>query len=540
MGSDQIRLIQTADMLCEDAAIATIAAWWGLHYEMAYSELWDFDFVKANDELPQQIGNRICIKNEKIKFQLLKEYHNIALALFDCADPNEKTRLVLSEIKNNHPVVTFFKIAQKPWIKPYDISDGSDPLILFEFDKGNNGFHCIDIHGEAEKIEFLSLEVFLKGCVSGFSNDFYSFAKLKPVNNPVDWRAIVKSAVNSMQHRKTLSKNAFDAIRLFADSMEFMNILTECPNEKIINNTPLCSNLRKICRYRNLFASSLEYMSQKCDVPPLSEIAKMFLQCGSKWYLVLSLIAKIFYKHAIDLSRISKIKQHVYQIADFEESIADLLLNTVETYRTADRPKFDRENIEQGFTDTSYIFLDLKEYFNSKAFNADPQNVNKVDFTGTNNCFLTDGLPADGILYAEGISFSIKECSTNNDDNIACDSQIINIPKEIGVAESISFLCCGEWGNFYESVKLYFANGNIESTYLEFTDWIYVTPPAGWSVAWKGTTLNFKDSENIRLSGAYLYMKKFRINSKSEILSIELPNSPSSHIFAISLGKNEK
>jgi predicted DNA-binding protein YlxM (UPF0122 family) len=519
---ESMRLIQTADMRCDDAAIASAAAWWGVNYEMAYSRFWDFNFLSEKEAGSNLIGNRIKTPDENNKFIDLKKYHGICATPYYLNTPEELVKTVLREAKSHHPTVMDINPANKPWATKHDFDDKLSFIMIYEFDKSKNGFYCLDIHG-SKKVEFLPMQSLLDESEKRESFDIGCLSRTDEKEYQIDWKKFLLDSVNNICNNP--KRDYFGALKMFADSFKDIDLKAEYEGPDFYFSM-LCTKMKNICRFRNLYALSLSYLAKKFNVSEINDIAKMFNVAGSKWYLSLALLTKSFYRGKMDDTTKEKIKTNIYNVAAFEKEICDSIyrLCSAKTIKTSGIAYEDIPDKNRG---EKCIHLKLDDYFNNKAFYTD-EHIDNYD--GTNSCFLKDGLPDNGILSYNEKTFDITNCLLPKQDNISCASQTINIDVNEKVRK-ISFLCSGEWGNFYETATLVFDDGKTQKLYLTFPDWIYKSTYEKLSIAWQGLGM-FENRE--KTGEVFIFEQEFPVGGK-RIKSIKLPNSPNCHIFAATL-----
>jgi len=524
---DNMRLIQTADMKCDDASIATVATWWGYNYEMAFSQLWDLKFLSEDIAGTNLIGDRIKTPDENSKYINLKKYHNILTTPNECDTSDEFINVIMKEVINCHPLMLNIESINKPWATKLDLSEGKSFILIYSFDKSKNGFNCVDIHG-SKRVEFLPMQNFIEESKSRKAFNFACFSRLDQENLQIDWKEFLLGCVNNIC--KNPNNDYFGSIKMLADSFLNIDMSLEC-RDSSFDDSPLCTNLRNICRYRNLYALSLEYLSRKFNIDEINSLAKMFKAAGSKWYPSLALLAKSDYKGIINKDIIERIRTSICNAAEYEKNICKEIYNICGS-KSLLTAKAAESNSANNKREENFYHLQLDGYFNNKAFNIDG---NIADFDGTESCFLKGNLPDGGIITSNKITFNLKHCLLSKEDNISCQSQIINITNFKENVDKIYFLCCAEWGNFYENVKITYTGNDTENLYLTFADWVYKTTSDELTIAWQGNGM-FENRKKV--GEVFIFEQVFLLNGK-KIKSIELPNSPDCHIFAVTFGYNQ-
>ncbi|MCL2052361.1 MAG: hypothetical protein FWG91_11650 [Lachnospiraceae bacterium] len=516
--NEKIELVQTSDMLCLEAAMATIATWWNLSYEMIFSCFWDFYLLPTDVANPQTLGKRLMGFNNINQADLLKRYHNIQI---DCRDYENDINDTINRIQNNHPRMTLIKHDLRPWANPNDYPDDFGIILIYGYDKESTGFYCIDIHN-SKKQEFLPLDNFIKGIENVFS--FQEFSKLASKNNHFNWKEEIQNHLSRLVGNK--NDNSFVSILSFAEMIGNFNIqYEEC--DKFLD-TDFFNRIKDICRARKLYPMALRYMGMEYKVNKLQRVAEDYQKTASKWGLINGTLTKY------------GIKSQFMQPDSFNKISADISL-ILRDIATEEREIFDRlqemiANDEMaaelsGQPDVKrakyYHCLELDQYFNNKAFAFGNQ---KADLTGLKKYFLNDGLPENGVLNYGEMKFMLKNCRSVNNDNLILEGQVIyfNEKKVLG----FQIVGLSEYGSYDGEILVYFINGNVESINAIFPD---VHLNLGHEVIWQGNTYDgiFKRAEQ-----ANLYVNEyFLIASGMDVVSLKLPFLPHSHIFAINVLK---
>ncbi len=321
--------------------------------------------------------------------------------------------------------------------------------------------------------------------------------------------------------------NIFKAMRDFAECIESsLDISKEFENCTDHWNAPLYRNVTKIYGGRLQFSELLRHLANvQGSSQTLMQFSDEMNSIAIQWAIIRSLIYKL-QKSNSDNGKSAGLRDITYRIrkaADMEESFA---YKIDEYSRKSYRSQEDPNPITAYDKKFSFLFLNLEKYFNNKGFG------NPVaEFTYKGDYFLTEGLPDGELWNVHEMQFKFPDVTEASFDNIACQGQRIQIPKEC--YEYLHLLYCAEYGSFVEKCTICCENGIQEELELEFSDW-YTDPQFGDTVAWKGYFVR-KATVNIRTVGR-IFAKSYKFNTTREVVeSIRLPDCRNMHIFAISL-----
>ncbi len=190
--------------------------------------------------------------------------------------------------------------------------------------------------------------------------------------------------------------------------------------------------------------------------------------------------------------------------------------------------------LKQGRKKTVFYPMDLKKYFNNKAFSSKKRIV-KADFDGEGNSISSTGFPGfnKGLeLCEDNVKFILSE--RNGNDNIKCENQKIAVQP--GSYTSANFLMASVRGDAVAKAELLYEEGYKEGINFgpAVSDW--TTPPF---FAEEGLVLTMENKYGKNGEDVYLSVVKIPLSPAKNLKSIILPDAPRVHVFAVSLGKNE-
>jgi len=188
-----------------------------------------------------------------------------------------------------------------------------------------------------------------------------------------------------------------------------------------------------------------------------------------------------------------------------------------------------------------FAATNIRGYCNHKMigrFNGDyDANMNGIQ----NKVLLPELLPDfNKSVVLENVHFSLPEKSENNFDNVTCEEQIIDVPREIYTSIHVLGLC--EYGNYCDNFRLNYSDGSMEYVSIFLKDWELGV--RSWGIGFTPQITQkcrvVLETKNDHDETRYMYMCSSKLPPKSELLeSIELPYNPYMHIFAITLESNE-
>ena len=184
-----------------------------------------------------------------------------------------------------------------------------------------------------------------------------------------------------------------------------------------------------------------------------------------------------------------------------------------------------------------YTFIDIKDYYNCKAFEECISDDSIADITGEGTHYLFKNIPANKIWKKMNYEF-IYKYAPSECDNISCKGQTINVDFELTFS-SISILGCSEYGSYNEEIIIDYFDRDLYSFFADFSDF-YQHPIYGENIFWSGMALDRKNGKTIVHNfNARLFSKRYKI-PKGRIKSIKLPQKKNIHIFAITLEEEMK
>ncbi|MNW49761.1 hypothetical protein D3C74_271910 [compost metagenome] len=420
---NEIVFVQTHDMTCMDAVIATLGTWWKRGYEMIYSKSWDFDFDEDIENL-LLVGERIRLKEDLDEMNLLQKYHGIQVnqsPKFKNID--DLIDFIIMELESGHPITISFDEYYLPWQTKSKDDDQNRGGFLLLLKYEDNNFTFIDVHS-SKKIHVLEYNVIKDGINSlGHNNsNIFSFILLDEWQHSIEWNKIIMDAVKELKTKNSYNRNAFESISLFADSILNINLDLETKGKNDYESyyfSEICTNLRDATRRRKLFSLALNYMYSVSGVDELQVVLNLMAQSASKWQLSLSLLSKAYFKNDLNNSREAKISFLLHEASAIEQTIANKIESIQIKINTVNKPNIENSIISKTIND--YFYVDLCQHFNNKGI---INNKFLADIDGKRGLYLNENID-NSILKKSNMEFLYLSHEINGYDNAICSSQVI-------------------------------------------------------------------------------------------------------------------
>lgn len=174
-------------------------------------------------------------------------------------------------------------------------------------------------------------------------------------------------------------------------------------------------------------------------------------------------------------------------------------------------------------------YIELQQYFNNKAFLGENSN-NNADLTYMNEAFCFSKKLSGKILSSNKFNYKFPLIDTNYNDNIKCEKQEIKIAYS--GYKNLFILACSVWGNYYENF-LFKTDSKIISKKIWIDD-ITSTSVDATNIVWSGQTGFFKNGI-LKIIAEKANLFSYIVSLPEKVQSIQLPNNPNIHIFALSL-----
>ncbi len=181
--------------------------------------------------------------------------------------------------------------------------------------------------------------------------------------------------------------------------------------------------------------------------------------------------------------------------------------------------------------------LDLTPYFNNDGISYESDRTDG-DFTGMGNTYAAENLPpSTSIVTFYGVSFRFPDKRDGLKNNVALEGQRIEVPQSM--YKCLYLLGASDGNSLEDSIRFVFANGSQEKAFLGLSSWrLYHKLKYGERPAIKCTGYNFP-SQHVytnRIAVDYgIWMQEVAITASKVLTSIEFPDNPGMHVFALTL-----
>lgn len=508
---------------CLQMLIKSYATWFERGYLMMFRDDWVFQFKPQTNALFDKLGERVSGKSPS-EFFLLEKYHGIKI-IPGKLESLELLNHIKEELQSNQPVIIVADIFHCPWLSYYHVNHSIDhTYLIIGIDDNQEVLYCLDpvqndLVNKLPFSDFFGTEIIHYG----------TFNLTNQGESIESWKEIITEVVDRI-YKKDETLNIFDTMHEFANEM--LNISSEeLKDEKTAES--LIIKLRGISQGRKNFSKTLEYMAIKTDMKILFEPAQKLNQAGMIWMSIRSMVIKMIYLE----NRVTILKQianKIHEVAEYERQIAVNLEKLCQNNGIADSSLLDIIDYQEKKPLTEIVFIDIGEYLNSNAVGSIISEQCQARLSATGGYLIKDGQLEREIWEVEGMKFRFPRLADNTNDNIACDSQIIQCPVEN--YDTIMFLGCAD-DKYSEKLVVKFKDGESEEIFIGFTDF-WQKPAFGETIAWTGqATIRINNIPFLLSRNVNLFAKSYRLKHHGEIDYIRMPENINTHVFAISLGR---
>jgi len=502
-----IELAKLESMDCFEGLVCSVALWKERNYEMLFSETWGFSFQTNQPSQQSTIGNRIS-SGKILKWDHMENYHGMKFTTHMDKTAEEALDIIQNQLGLEFPVCI-------------DLNLGHWCLVI-GIDKDD--LYCLDMFFNQYNGRF-SITNFKKE----FSGNYVILSVLQNEIPEIDWKLILKNVTDKLS-----TECVFKNIRSFADEMaSSFDICEEVKGyENDIWQVPLFSQLQNIVSNRINFANALRYIAKKCNEEILYRIADSVEKAGVMWSTIRGMLVKSYFMPNLQ-ALIPKISTKIYEVASFEESIAELVSALTVSNESKPISVSLINRAKENYQDfNEFVFIDLGTYVNNKGVDSHQNSNPNANFSGTGNFLYLESLPQERIWHVGCMKFCLEDLSKTKNDNVMCMGQVINV--KAGYYKAIMLLGCSDFGDFSEKIIIQYSDKTEEELLLQFSRLTVAKPFFGEIVACE---CKFGNNNGINvISKVRLYVQVYPVNSDKVFESLRLPYAPMIHLFAISLG----
>lgn len=507
---------------CLEGLLISVAAWWKCEYELIFSKSWGFGYKEGGN----LIGPKIFIPGEGT-IKLLEHFCGIRAFYHDLKNnPSECLNIIKKELEEGRPTIIYMNSFWCPWTLDYKKKKAHHFCLVagINEDGSLNGIDTAPINSNIN----LPLDHFMEG-----SGCCITVSKMDNYFKPANWREILINSIMNFEGAKFTS-NSCERINKFAyDIQNSLDLNTEVRKyQDDFTQCDLIMNLHKVSRSRFHFAILLSHFAAKFGIARLTEFSKEFEYIGTKWFEIKSLILKAALKPDSEMN-MSRVVNKISEVSYCEKEVSRNMLNFCK-YEYGEHSDSDKKR--ESIVSNEIDFIDLNRYLNNRGFSQYISQNYQASFTEGGDFLVQDEYAINQAWKVNKMEFGFPDIADNVNDNISCTGENIRIPNNY--YSSVMILGCAEWSSLVEKIKIYYESGAVESITVEFTDWVS-NPRYSEEIAWTGNAM-YRSGDGVHLYNRKmnLFAKEYPLNRGDVIKSIQLPDCPNIHIFAVSLRKN--
>lgn len=527
----QIKIAQTdriekeTGLTCLDDCIATLAHYYGCHYEMMYAD--GFAVLGSSGEYQFASSYFIRLVNGP---RNLTDYHGLTLHRKEFYTKRRVKKLIRSEIEEGRPVLLLFDPFWCPWDWGFQQYSNEEGHCFLVSDMTDRGLVCADPYFEKEA-ELLPFEYFQKG-IRGIYLVEYTGERSVPAG---EYKKCLEKLFVNCRNQKY-----FEGLHSFIDEIAYReDIFNEVQSDELFWRSPLVGILLRMNQSIQSISGFVRYVAEQLGNEDLLALGERIWNLAITWKQARKLITKLYFMKRPDEclkeKTVQKMRLVIQELETMPERIQEIFCkeNCVKESVKIKVGKSGKTPLMAGNGACSRQ-LDLTCWMNNKAFMyvEDLEKDNwKADFSSIGHCYLLDDEEhRRDIWQAGGIAFAMGAVYGNEKDNIICDGQ--KIPVGWKGCQSFALIGSAEFGCSTEIMRITGEDGQEYEMEFHMTDYIY-EPYYGETVAWTGKGAYKKeDGYEIMPETLYLYSQTYALPVEN-ISFLELPINPSIHIFGI-------
>lgn len=510
------------DFKCEEYVNALIASWYGKGYDMMFANTIELDIGQDADCLINA-----CIDNDEWAInECLTKYHGVLCQdVLSKYDHDESIiEQVISAISKGNPLALYVNTENILSIDEEDKIDPINVIIITGFDEEEKQIYFRVMHGRDKYVDMITMSY-----AELIESALYvrKFDNISSEMSGFILDEFIRETADKLKHNKIPQKlKAFN--EYFNREADYQEIFKGI-SESQLKTVPLIYNMALLYRSRALYSFSLSYLAKLYELPDLLELADYCTVLAGKYYNVRGLALKAFYKSNLTPTIKENIIKFIGVISKMEETALEKL-NNISFQVMEEHTFYNNKNSAP----KQFYFLSISKSFNNKGLNSDRINSEQADFDGIGGFFVDEYYPYGQIINLnKEMKFKISSKQPKF-DNISCVKQKI-IPEQRKYS-SIMLMASACHGSFKDYIKLTYADGEAEELLIFCSSFWYPKAHFGESDAWAGEYVMYiNESYYIEQRHLNIYANEYRINQTKELVSIELPDCPDMHIFAITM-----
>lgn len=498
--------------LCAENAIASYANYFNVEYQTTFAYAMRFDF----DENLITEGRLADGLNLKYRFwENLKDVYGIVMQSIVYDDFDEFVNYLNEQIVKKSPVIIHMDSYYLKWSTLYNVRHTDHICICIDIDVKKGIITILDTMDLEESIE-LSFDLLRNAC------KFYWYISIPEPGITIDLTEFDRQTIKDVGclFETQMFDKMYRFAELFRDEFNPYTEFVDCENYNMMLEEKLVDEIRKVMSGINMFVIWLKWREKKQKTDSFSKSIELFKSVLSKWNVFMNLLYKqCLLKWKIDIRL--KAYERLIDIIDTHKEAYYSYLNAI------GQQQGDKlESITSVDRDYKSLPLNISDVCNNGGFVFRNSPIVKKNLTGVGEVFVIhEKYQSDKIYYKKGVCFNTN--LNNEYDNISCDGQIIPVNEDCEI-QGIAVLCCSEWGDSYDIIKIEDSNG-----INDFPIFVNDLPVFRDNSFIDGKTINVSNEEVIQekamLTVCYKNLRKTRVKK------IVLPKCSHLHILAITL-----
>ncbi len=491
---------------CVEFIYKAMAESMGLNYELAFIESWSFGFDKES---------RVAHSNEGNREENLYKFHGLKVVNHYLSERDDSS-LVINDLLNKYGVCMILTdLYYIPWSATcYQKRHWNHAVLIVDIVE--NGYYCYDFYAMDGAVLPTSSLSSVRRIVTFEKDDFAS-----PIKDFSSFKSLLLKTLNhKIDHCK-----AFDAMAEFADDVRYrLDIHQIASDAYSFENSRFINAVNRVAQCRFQFSAVLEYANECYSEACFDEYVELLKKCAVSWKSITALLIKAYLVK--DSSRVlKKVAEKVIEAQKLEKHIYGQLKNQLELQETREIISTQEVLTEE----KNHFYYDLSNIFNHKAFG---DYANSQDARFEHRSFMVfDEQLQKGYLYTDGLAFKLAEVKTTNYDNVECCGQRLKINRR---CNAIMILANAEFDHQIDWLIIESGKERIKVE-VSASSW-QCTPILGDKVLWSGAgAVQYMGAIEIDEGKKYLFGKKYLLPYSIYIDSIQLPDNPNFHIYALTL-----
>lgn len=537
---------------CVDDVIATVANYYQMDYRFAYANAWGFHYVPWKEKPDLPFGKRIDTTNAVERYDFLEVCHGIRMVYHRNRTIEELLSIVKTELEAKRPCALHIDSYELTWDAGYQRWHTNHVIMPQEITE--DSIKLIDPYNYRINLEFPIQQL----CAN--TTKFCITFEVKPEQSkqfPL-LEEYEKVLERLLDHREKL--DAFQQMRQFVTDFRehFQPELEFAENNGFFGGSSFHMRLVDMAFGRSFARQALIYLAEVLDSKELMELLNHLRRMISRFNFAISIMSRTFQgteeQKQVNGKGTKEVIERVADMfwaeAELEEQTARQLLEEIRrllriksmrqvnavAYETMTRKTdslFQQERRKKLYESYS---INLEPFYNNVGF-ATLDHSGIADFTGVGEFFLYNERVEEYQWKDQGVEYLMKPYEFNQEDNIACKGQIIEVPQVM--AKKIGFLATAEWGSYYEEVTVVYQDQSTERYYIGLTDFANF-PRYGENIVYQGPTgMKEKDGVSPWQTEARIF-SVIKAIKPGKIIRIQLPNCERVHIFGITLVDGEE